>query len=146
MAARRIAPEPPVLRRKRRGMRWDHVALEPYKPPAPSSTEFRGASRQVLVGKHGERVGFHVRYFELEPGGFTTLERHHHSHVVIGVRGRGRVRVGETDYRLSPLDTIYIGPNATHQLNTVGRGRFGFLCLVDARRDRPKLVRQPARR
>jgi quercetin dioxygenase-like cupin family protein len=130
----------PVLRKFRPGFRWDGVALEPYKLGAHRGGEFCGASRQVLVGKRGERARFHVRYFEIEPRGFTSLERHHHCHVVIGARGVGRVRVGERDYRLRPMDTIYIAPDQPHQLRAIGRARFGFFCIVDARRDHPRPV------
>jgi len=132
--------EAPVLRRFRRQYRWDHTELEPYKIRAHAGGEFAGASRQVLVGKRGERVAFHLRYFELESGGYTSLERHRHSHVVIGVRGRGLVRVGDGNYLLRPMDTIYIGPNQAHQLRAAGRSRFGFFCIVDARRDKPRPV------
>ena len=141
MKDRRIpnsAPAAPVLRRFRRGFRWDNVDLEPYKPAAHRGGEFRGASRQVLVGKRGERTRFHVRYFELAPRGFTSLERHRHAHVVIGARGSGRVRVGDREYRLRPMDTIYIAPDQPHQLRAVGTARFGFFCIVDAKRDRPR--------
>ena len=131
---------PPTLRAFKRGFRWDGVELEPYKLSAHRGGEFRGASRQVLVGKGGERVKFHLRYFEIEPGGFTSLERHRHSHVVIGARGRGLVRVGNAQYQLRPMDTIYIGPDQPHQLTAKGRASFGFFCIVDARRDRPRPV------
>jgi quercetin dioxygenase-like cupin family protein len=134
--------EPPLLRRFRRGFRWDQVELEPYKLATHRGGEFRGASRQVLVGKRGERVKFHVRYFELEPRGFTSLECHRHSHVVIGVRGRGEVRVGTRRLVLRPLDTIYIGPGQPHQLSARGRAPFGFFCIVDAIRDRPRPVEE----
>jgi hypothetical protein len=77
-----------VVRRFRRDFRWDGIPLEPYKLAA-AANEFRGASRQVLVGKNGEPVKFHLRYFELEPKGFTSLERHRHCHVVIPARGYG---------------------------------------------------------
>jgi ribulose-bisphosphate carboxylase large chain len=130
----------PVLRKFRRGFRWDGVELEPYKLTTHRGGEFRGASRQVIVGKRGERVRFHVRYFEIEPRGFTSLERHRHCHVVIGVRGIGRVRVGKRDYRLRPMDTIYIASNQPHQLRAMGRAAFGFFCIVNARRDRPRPV------
>lgn len=131
---------PQTLRAFRHGFRWDGVELEPYKLSAHRGGEFRGASRQVLVGKLGERVKFHLRYFEIEPGGFTSLERHRHSHVVIGARGRGTVRVGDETYSLRPMDTIYIGPDQPHQLSANGRQAFGFFCIVDARRDRPRPV------
>ncbi len=129
---------PPPLRAFQRNFRWDSVELEPYKVSAKRAGEFRGASRQVLIGRKGERVSFHVRYFELEAGGFTSLEQHRHSHVVIGVRGRGVARVGEEQIRLGPMDTLYIGPNQPHQLRALGRAKFGFFCIVDAKRDRPR--------
>ncbi|HEY2104644.1 MAG TPA: cupin domain-containing protein [Candidatus Binataceae bacterium] len=131
---------PPVLRRFRRQYRWEHTELEPYKVSTHAGGEFAGASRQVLVGKRGERVAFHLRYFELHAGGYTSLERHRHSHVIVGVRGRGLVRVGEEKYTLKPLDAIYIGPEQAHQLRATGRSRFGFFCIVDSRRDRPRPV------
>jgi len=127
----------PVIRRFRRGYRWDEIELEPYKLEGHEGSDFRGASRQVLIGKHGEQVGFHLRYFELEPGGFTTLERHRHSHVVIGVRGRGRIRVGDSDYSVAAFDTVYVAPDKPHQLSAIGRAKFGFFCVVNAKRDRP---------
>ncbi|MGD0073049.1 MAG: cupin domain-containing protein [Candidatus Binataceae bacterium] len=124
----------PVIRRFKRGFRWSEIKLEPYKLSSAQGLEFRGASRQVLIGKLGERVNFHVRYFELEPGGFTSFERHRHAHVVIAIRGRGMVRVGEADYSIAPFDTVYIGPEKPHQLRAAGRTKFGFFCMVNARR------------
>jgi ribulose-bisphosphate carboxylase large chain len=134
------ASAPPAMRRFKAGFRWEHVELEPYKIAAHSGGEFRGASRQVLGGKCGEQIGFHVRYFELEPGGFTSLEQHGHSHVVIGVRGRGTVRCGDASYSLGRFDTIYIAPHQPHQLAASGKSPFGFFCIVNARRDRPRPV------
>ncbi|MGH6893381.1 MAG: cupin domain-containing protein [Dongiaceae bacterium] len=101
----------------------------------------------MLIGGLGERVKFHVRYFELDARGYTSLESHHHSHVVIGVRGRGRVTVAGDEHLLGPMDAIYIGPNIAHQLRATGAGKFGFFCIVDAKRDRPRRVRrhQPSR-
>jgi len=136
---------PPVLKRRRKNFRWEHTEVEPYKLGARGAGEFAGASRQVLIGKRGERAAFHLRYFELDPGGYTSLERHRHVHVVIGVRGHGLVRVGNREYRLAPNDLIYIGPGQVHQLRSAGRAKFGFFCIVNARRDKPRAV-QPAPR
>jgi ribulose-bisphosphate carboxylase large chain len=132
--------KPPPMRRFKSNFRWTQTELEPYKVSAHTGGEFRGASRQVLIGKQGEQVNFHVRYFELEAGGFTSLERHHHSHVVIGANGRGKVRVGDKTYTLRPFDTIFIGPDQPHQLRASGAENFGFFCIVNARRDKPRLI------
>lgn len=134
------ALELPVVRRFLSGYRWEGIPMEPYKLRTHRGGEFRGASRQVLIGRGGEHVRFHVRYFEIARGGFTSFERHCHSHVVIGVRGRGSVRVGGKYYSIGRMDTVYIAPGQPHQLATAGRSAFGFLCIVDARRDRPRPV------
>jgi quercetin dioxygenase-like cupin family protein len=82
-------------------------------------------------------VRFNVRYFEIARGGFTSLERHRHSHVVFGLRGRGRVRVGEKHYLIGRMDMIYIAPGQSHQLIAAVRGPFGFLCSRCAARQAP---------
>eukprot|EP00854_Cymbomonas_tetramitiformis_P003444 gene3444-4328_t len=46
---------------------WDRVPLEDYKPPADNS--WKGVTRTELIGKRGETPSFHVRYFEVAPGG-----------------------------------------------------------------------------
>jgi quercetin dioxygenase-like cupin family protein len=131
---------PPTLRRFLAGFRWQGVEVEPYKLSSHRGGEFCGASRQVIAGKKGEPVHFQLRYFELERGGYTSLERHRHCHVIIGARGRGRVKVGGADYQLRPLDIVYIGPGEPHQLSAGPNGKLGFFCIVDARRDRPRPV------
>lgn len=114
---------------------WEGVAATEYKPAAEHHC---GVLRSVLVGERGERTGFHVRYFEISPGGNTTLEHHVHEHVVVVLRGRGLVRLGEALHEVGYGDTIYIAPDEIHQLRNPSPSEpFGFLCLVDAVRDRP---------
>src|SRR6516164_7378355 len=72
---------------------WLGAAGADYKPPADHHC---GVLRTVLVGGQGERTAFQLRYFEVGPGGFTTLERHAHEHAVVVLRGRGEVRLGST--------------------------------------------------
>lgn len=118
---------------------WEGVSLEDYKSTTDS---WRGVSRRELAGKRGESGQFHVRYFEIEPGGFSTLEKHEHEHVVIVQRGLGEVQFGCYQYRVSFGDTIYISPDDPHQFRcpTEATEPFGFLCIVNAQRDRPRAV------
>jgi len=132
------------------GYRWRGVKVEPYK--LERSGDWQQALRQVLLaGSRGVPVGFDARYFEIGPGGSTSLERHRHAHFVMGLRGRGEVRAGRTWRALEMLDFCYIGPNVVHQLRNRGSEPFGFLCVVDARRDRgvavtPSKKRRPRKR
>lgn len=116
---------------------WRHILPEPYKADTDS---YQGMTRRELVGKRGENTRFHLRYFEIAPGGFSTLERHHHEHAVVVTRGLGEVRIGCRILPLSCGDVVYIAPDDPHQfLNPAENGEpFGFLCVVDAERDRPR--------
>jgi ribulose-bisphosphate carboxylase large chain len=124
----------PSLRRQR-DFRWRGVEPERYKDGGEG--DWGAVTRHVLfAGSRGAAIGFDVRYFEIARGGHSTLERHRHAHVVIAVRGVGRVRLGRRWHRLRPLDSCYIEPHAPHQLRNDEEEPFGFLCVVDARRDR----------
>ncbi len=115
---------------------WEGVKVQPYKE---GTGNFRGVIRQVLAGKTpDERVRFELRYFELAPGGYTSLERHQHEHVVVILRGEGFVLIGEEVIQVRPFDLVYTRPGALHRLmNASHTEPFGFLCTVDRDRDRP---------
>jgi quercetin dioxygenase-like cupin family protein len=116
---------------------WDGVPPQDYKPVADHHC---GVMRSVIIGESGERARFHVRYFEIAPGGFSTLEHHRHEHVVVVMRGRGEVRLGEAWHAVGFGDAVYVAPDEVHQLRNRAEEPFGFLCLVDAERDRPVTV------
>jgi ribulose-bisphosphate carboxylase large chain len=113
---------------------WEGAPVTEYKQAADHHC---GVVRTVLAGASGEQTAFHVRYFEIAPGGFSTLERHGHEHVVVVLRGRGEVRLGEDTHTLTFGDAVYIAPDEVHQLRNPSSEPFGFLCMVDARRDAP---------
>jgi quercetin dioxygenase-like cupin family protein len=57
------------------------------------------------------------------------------------LRGRGEVTLGSEVHPLSFGDTVYVAPHEVHQFrNTAADEPFGFLCIVDAKRDRPVIV------
>ncbi len=117
---------------------WDGVAATAYKQShgAGRGMGWRGVSRHPLAAPPG--AAFELRYFEIAPGGYSSLERHRHVHVVVAVRGRGRALVGRAVVELAPLDVVQTPPFAPHRWVNDGEEPFGFLCTVDARRDRPQ--------
>lgn len=124
------------LRGDRGDFVWSHVPLADYKPVDSS---WRGVTRRVFIGQTGESPAFHLRYFEIEKGGFTTLERHQHEHAIAVMRGRGQVLIGSETRALSFGDVVYVAPGDPHQFrNDDGDEPFGFLCVVNAVRDRPQ--------
>lgn len=123
--------------RHKGNFRWQGIPDIPYKK---GEGDWSAITRRVLIGSHGESTKFHVRYFEISPRGYSSLEQHTHEHVVICVKGSGIVRTGRTKRKMSFMDTLYISPNTPHQLSNPYKKPFGFLCMVNARRDKPKLL------
>jgi ribulose-bisphosphate carboxylase large chain len=113
--------------------RWEGIEPERYKA---QDGGWAAIVRQVLVAGNAG-TGFDVRYFEIGAGGHSSLEKHAHAHVVIGLRGRGRVLLAGELREVGFLDVAYIAPGDPHQLLNPFQEPFGFLCLVDHDRDRP---------
>lgn len=122
---------------------WQERARRIYKD---DSGNWTGVTRTSLIGGSDEiPVPFHLRYFEVEAGGFSSLEKHEHQHVVVIVRGRGKVTLGNRDTAVAFGDVVYIAPWEEHQFgNPDGPEPLGFLCMVPAERDRPVPVERKA--
>ena len=119
---------------------WQGIKSDKYKT---NGTDWKNIIRKVLIGNHNESTKFHLRYFEIAPGGFSSFEKHKHAHVVIGIRGKGKILCGGRNYTMNLFDTLYISPNTPHQLRNPFSEPFGFLCIVNARRDKPKILTPP---
>src|SRR5687768_1291855 len=114
---------------------WEGVPLREYKRP---DATWAAVTRQVLVGGRGEECAVHLRYFEVAPGGHTTLERHRHEHAVVVLRGEGEVEIAGRSHRLGFGDLVWVAAGEAHRFDNRGAEPFGFLCTVDAQRDRPQ--------
>ena len=125
---------------KGRNFRWEGVGMREYK--LDENDGFRDITRQTLLGEgEGEEaLNFVTRYFEVEPGGYSSLERHRHPHSVIVIRGRGRVVLEGTVREIEPFDCVYVAPGDVHRFRATGDEPLGFLCVVDRERDRPEVV------
>lgn len=115
---------------------WEGRENLRYK--ANGGLPFEGVRRVELLGQHGENTAFDLRYFEVEPGGYTSLERHRHTHAIINARGRGVLLHGDERTELGHLDVAYVAPDEVHQLRNESAEPFGFFCIVDHDRDRPR--------
>ncbi|MGQ0568960.1 MAG: cupin domain-containing protein [Armatimonadota bacterium] len=136
---------PVVARFDQARFRWAGIPSIPYKATSNGSLFWKDVERFVLVGSRGEPTAFQLRYFEIAPRGYSSFERHRHAHAVLVIRGRGHVRVADAVHRVGPMDFVFIPPDVPHQFRA-GREPFGFLCPVDAVRDRPQPVERPVGR
>ena len=130
-----MSDDEPLVRRHAGGYRWEAVDVLAYKQEG--AAPFRDVTRQVLFD--GTDPPAQLRYFEVAPGGWTTLERHAHVHSVMVIRGRGRCLVGDRAWDLALHDLVTVPPMTWHQFRAAEDEPLGFLCLVASDRDRPQL-------
>ena len=113
---------------------WDNVPVLAYKEGGP----YKDVTRQILF-EGAESLPVQWRYFEVQPGGHSTLERHEHIHWVLILRGRGACLVGDEITDIAEHDLVEIHAMQWHQFRAAEDAPLGFLCLVAAERDRPQL-------
>ena len=111
--------------------RWEGIAVKPYKS---EGSHFAGITRQTLF-EGGDGLACQLRYFEIAPGGWSSLERHHHAHAVMIVRGAARVLAGDRLIEARTHDLVRIPPLTWHQFQTSG-GRAARLPLHGGLRPR----------
>jgi len=124
-----------TVHRKAKEYRWEGVDELPYKEDGRAL--FKSVTRQVLFSDPGLRG--ELRYFEVAPGGFSTLERHRHMHAVLVLRGRGHCLVGAEVRPIETRDLVTVPPMTWHQFRATAGEPLGFLCMVNAARDKPQL-------
>jgi S-methyl-1-thioxylulose 5-phosphate methylthiotransferase len=124
-----------LLHRKANAYRWEGVNTLPYKQDERAL--FKSITRQVLFAD--PQLHAELRYFEIEPGGYSTLERHEHMHAVLILRGHGHCLVGKEVRAVELRDLITVPPLTWHQFRASADEPLGFLCMVNAVRDKPQL-------
>ena len=124
-----------LFRAAKDGFRWEGVDEREYKQEG--SAPFRDISRQVLF--EDPTLGCQLRYFEMKAGGYSTLERHEHVHAVMILRGHGACLVGGEVRSVKLRDLVSIPPLTWHQFRASAGEPMGFLCMVNAIRDKPQV-------
>ena len=115
--------------------RWQGVDRLAYKQEG--TAPFKAITRQVLFADPS--LGCELRYFEIEPNGHSTLERHDHVHAVMVARGSGHCLVGHEVRTVKTFDLVSVPPQTWHQFRATRGEALGFFCMVNAGRDRPQL-------
>jgi quercetin dioxygenase-like cupin family protein len=117
---------------------WQNLERKVYKTDSP---HFKGVIRYSLLGEAEDEweLNMQTRYFEVESGGYTSLEYHRHPHSVVIIRGSGSVILGDEVHPLHCFDVVYISPETLHQFHADQGETLGFICVVDRYRDKPML-------
>ena len=115
---------------------WDGVERKQYKT---DTTNFKGVSRYSLLGESDDEweLNMQTRYFEVEAGGYTSLEQHRHPHSVVIIRGSGTLVLGNEIHTIGLNDVVFVSPETLHQFHADKGSELGFICIVDRYRDKP---------
>lgn len=118
---------------------WEGIPAQVYKRGEAGAfgMGWRDVVRHTLAGGN---LAFQLRYFEIAPGGFSSLEKHQHAHAIVVLRGRGTVIAGRDVHAVEPFDLVVVPGGTPHQFVAAGEEPFGFLCPVDAGRDAPQAL------
>lgn len=122
------------LKKARGNYTWEHVDVLAYKE---DESPFKSVTRQVL-SKGAYDLPVELRYFEVGVGGYSTLERHRHTHIVMIYRGKGHCLLGDKVLLVEAGDVLTVPSMMWHQFKADMKDCLGFLCLVD--RDRDKVM------
>jgi quercetin dioxygenase-like cupin family protein len=104
---------------------WEGVSLSHYP-----SEEMKGVSVRWLISSADGATNFAMRYFEIEPGGRSSLDKHAHDHGVMILRGKGLVVINDKEFEIGFGDIVYIPPYEMHQFKNIGDEPFGFICVI----------------
>lgn len=137
MCYRKAAMKQRIIRASAHG--WQGVEPAGYAAQTPDT----GVTRHTIVGSRKNDPSepgpkMELRYFEVQPGAASRLEKHEHEHYVVVRSGAGYAVIGDDVSELGANDVVYVGPLVLHQFVNRGDTPFGFYCFVDSCRDFPQ--------
>jgi quercetin dioxygenase-like cupin family protein len=94
-----------------------------------------GARMRMLVGPAENASVFHMRHFEVDPGGYTPHHQHDYEHEILILKGQGEASSEAGDRSFKAGDVIWVPPNEKHQFRNTGDTPLEFICLIPAPRD-----------
>jgi quercetin dioxygenase-like cupin family protein len=94
---------------------------------------------QVLVGPGEGAPNFVLRRFIMDAGGGMPLHTNEVEHEQYVLRGRARIRVGDSVHEVAADHTLYIPAGVPHSYDVI-EAPFEFLCVVPNSPDRIELA------
>ncbi len=113
-------------------MKIQSLASHEQKPVTADGA--RNARMRMLIGPEDGATNFHMRHFEVGPGGNTPLHAHDYEHEILVLRGRGTAKTTQGDRPFQAGDVIFVPANETHAFVNASDERCEFICLIPAPR------------
>lgn len=100
-----------------------------------NDVDMEGASQvrmRLLIADNEGADNFHMRRFEVAPGGHTPHHTHGYEHEVYVLAGEG-VAVGEDgEQAVQAGSVVFVPADEKHQFRNTGSDTLVFLCLIPA--------------
>jgi len=98
--------------------------------PTPVSQDAAGVTIRQLLAENVDAKKFHMRMFEVQPGGHTPFHTHDWEHEAFILQGTGKLVSEQGDKPFEAGDAIWVPPNEKHQFKNDGSEVVRFLCLI----------------
>ncbi len=111
------------------------MKVRPIKQYEQNEVQIEGATgtkMRMLIGPDDGAGSFHMRQFEVAPGGHTPHHDHNYEHEVFVLSGNGVARSEQGDRPFQEGDVIFVPPGEKHQFVNTGREPLSFICLIPA--------------
>ncbi|MCK6456956.1 MAG: cupin domain-containing protein [Phycisphaerae bacterium] len=107
-----------------------NIEQKPVELAGATATKMR-----MLVGPADGAGNFHMRHFEVAPGGHTPHHQHDYEHEILILKGEGEAKSEQGARRFRAGDVIWVPPNELHQFVNTGPTPLEFICLIPAPKD-----------
>jgi len=94
-----------------------------------------GAKMRMLIGPAENARNFHMRHFEVKPGGYTPHHQHNYEHEIVVLKGEGVAKSEQGERAFKAGDIIWVPANEMHQFRNTGANPLEFICLIPAPMD-----------
>ncbi len=111
------------------------MKVQPIERHEQADVQMEGATgvkMRMLIGPDDGAGNFHMRQFEVAPGGHTPHHAHDFEHEVLVLTGHGVAKSVQGERPFKAGDVIYVPPNEAHQFVNSGDGPLTFICLIPA--------------
>jgi quercetin dioxygenase-like cupin family protein len=111
------------------------MKVQSIESHAQQAVEMAGAAdvkMRMLIGPQENATVFHMRHFEVAPGGHTPHHQHDYEHEIVVLKGQGLARSAQGDRPIHAGEVIWVPPNEMHQFQNTGPQPLEFVCLIPA--------------
>ena len=114
------------------------MKVKPIVEHEQKAVQLEGAAdvrMRMLIGPADGANTFHMRQFEVAPGGHTPHHAHDYEHEVLILSGTGTVKGAAGEQGCRAGDVVWMPANERHQFVNAGDTPLEFICLIPAPKD-----------